>query len=280
MNEPVKDQATNALDYYFSFLNKNLTITELFDECLEEIKLNMSDTNAKNTKTEEAAHSANEDREYYVEEPFDQFDYIFEPEHYSKKATREAVKETGHSNLIDTISENKFTHARIIRDNDGLLEYEYQSYTYVNKNLDTSKPKRENIGDDFELFFNDFDFTTHNHLNAIIRGISLSKWPKVGFGFNLSKQSIDDEIILYVSNIVSNSPAEFSLQLGDILLEFDDINTAEKEIDDIVKYIEAKENSLHLMVIHESKYFQLKSMENGDVLKNFRKNCEDIVIVS
>ena len=108
----------------------------------------------------------------------------------------------------------------------------------------------------------------------------MSKWAKVGFGFNLSKQSIDDEIILYVSHIVSNSPAEFSLQLGDILLEFDDINTAEKEIDDIVKYIEAKENSLHLMVIHESKYFQLKSMENGDVLKNFRKNCEDIVIVS
>ena len=111
-------------------------------------------------------------------------------------------------------------------------------------------------------------------------GISLSKWPDVGYGFNLSKQAIDNETIFYVSDIVSNSPAEFSLQLGDILLEVDDLNAYDQQMEDLMKYINEKSNDLHLMVVHESKYFRLKSESNENLLKDLNKNCEDIVIVS
>ena len=108
----------------------------------------------------------------------------------------------------------------------------------------------------------------------------MSKWPNVGYGFNLSKQAIENETIYYVSDIASNSPAEFSLQLGDILLEVDDINTSDHEMDELIKYINEKETDLNLMVVHESKYFRLKSESNDDLLKDFHRNCEDIVIVS
>ena len=47
-----------------------------------------------------------------------------------------------------------------------------------------------------------------------------------------------------------------------------------------MKYINEKMSDLHLMVVHESKYFRLKSESNDDLLKDFHKNCEDIVIVS
>ncbi len=70
------------------------------------------------------------------------------------------------------------------------------------------------------------------------------------------------------------------MQLGDILLEVDDINAADHEMDDLMKYINEKMSDLHLMVVHESKYFRLKSETNDDLLKDFHKNCEDIVIVS
>ena len=51
------------------------------------------------------------------------------------------------------------------------------------------------------------------------------------------------------------------------------------EMDEIVKYIREKENDLHLTVVHESKYFRLKSQSNDD-FESVCKNCEHIVIVS
>ena len=133
------------------------------------------------------------------------------------------------------------------------------------------------------MYVNSLKSFTWTHLTfktlLILKGISLSKWPDVGYGFRLSKQSFEDETIFYVSDIASNSPAEFSLQLGDILLELDDINAAEHEMDELIKYINTKEDDLHLMVVHESKYFRLKS-ESSDTFDLFCKNCEDIVIVS
>jgi len=102
-------------------------------------------------------------KKYIVQEPMDQLDFIFEPEHY--KVTKESVRETS---LNDAKLENKFTHARVVSENDeGFLQYEYQSYTYVNKNC--SDKKADVSQDDFEFCGNDFDIM-HHHLDAIVRG--------------------------------------------------------------------------------------------------------------
>ena len=132
------DSKINNHDYNFTFSTKNVVITEML---------------------EDAETSKSEAKKYFVEEPLDQFDYIFEPEHY--KVSAEPAREA-------KTTENKFTHARVISETkDGFLEYEYQSYTYVNKNVN------ENVSfgsDEANLFGNDFDILCHNHLDAIIRG--------------------------------------------------------------------------------------------------------------
>jgi SET domain-containing protein len=60
----------------------------------------------------------------------------------------------------------------------------------------------------------------------------------------------------------------------------DDLNAYDQQMEDLMKYINEKSNDLHLMVVHESKYFRLKSESNENLLKDLNKNCEDIVIVS
>ena len=182
MSEPTEKEDT--FGYYFSFLNKNLIITEMFEEARDEVKFNTSATSHKEEETGGetcAQKNKRSDELYFVEEPFDQFDYIFEPEHYAnKKKTASATKTTSAESVDAEIrGENKFTHARLVRDTDGLLEYEYQSYTYVNRTMDTvneekkdKSHKNEDTGD-LEHFLNDFDFNTHHHLNAIIRGTKL-----------------------------------------------------------------------------------------------------------
>lgn len=211
----------------------DLEITEIKEEETIEIKNNKQD-------------------EYYISEPFD---YIFEPDHYPK-----------HSNPKKS---NIFKHARIVRDRDGILEYEYQSYAYTNNIPD----EHLNL-EDLDLFYlNNFDYETHLH--GLTRNVTLPKWPHVGFGFSLAKHKMDNEELVYVNEVLSDSPAEFCLQLGDILLEMDDLNLRNtSSIADLQKHIEQKEK-INLMVIHKSKYARLKS-ENG--LGNTFFNCENFVI--
>ena len=135
--------------YSFSFLNTNIIITEMLDESLEEP-----------TKANQSEFKSSEIKKYFVEEPLDQFDYIFEPEHY--KTPKEPVNETNLNEVKN--SENKFTHARVVSETDGFLEYEYKSYTYFNKN--SSDKSRFSSSDDDE----EFEILCHNHLDAIIRG--------------------------------------------------------------------------------------------------------------
>jgi hypothetical protein len=246
--------------YNFSILSeKHVTITEIFDE---------------------QSTMPTEIKKYFVQEPVDQFDYIFEPDHFENKKEKEAAE------AAQKQENNKFTHARCISENDGVLQYKYQSYTYVSKNSNIDQEEEEEEEEDREIEdlmrLNYFDILCANHLDAIIRGVSLSKWPDVGYGFGLGRQEINSEVIYYISDIISNSPAEFSLQLGDVLLELDDIILCgTQEVDDLMKYINEKEAGyLHLMVMHESKYFQLKTNESNDLLKDCSRHCEDIVIVS
>lgn len=167
------------------------------------------------------------------------YDYIFEPDHYPTKTASSKV-------------------SRLVEEKDGVLIYEHH--------------KNETAKMDLNHFYD-----INHHLNALFRSISLPKWPGIGFGFEITKTTNND--LVYVSNIEPNSPAEHCLQLGDVLIEVDEMNPVEKFLDlsDLSKYLEGKDN-VYLMVIHHSKYEKLKS-ENVEV-RNYCSNCKDIVIVS
>jgi hypothetical protein len=115
----------------------------------------------------------------------------------------------------------------------------------------------------------------HHHLNALLRNISLSKSPHTGFGFDLSREND----LMYVSNIVPDSPAEFCLQLGDVLIEIDEMNPCESFLDmsQLMDYLNTKE-LIYLMAIHHTKYMQLKSSDKE--INDWCTNCKDVVIVS
>lgn len=218
----------NKEDIYQLILNHDVVITEL-TEPLESQEVSEKDQN-----------------NYFISEPFD---FIFEPDHYPKESTQK--------------QSNKFKRARIVRETDDMLEYEYKHYTYKQNALDQSL-------EDLDTFYlNNFDYDTH--LNAMIRGVSLKRWPTVGFGFSLARQRVNNEDLVYVCDILLDSPAEYCLQLGDILVEMDDLNLKQNDsIENLEKYLEEKEN-VHLTVVHKSKYTRLKT-------ENSLFNCEDIVI--
>lgn len=222
-------------------------------------------------------------REYVVEEP-DNYDYIFEPDypttHGTEIAELEATTETMPKASLS--SEEKYKNgvkilkrkARMVSENDGVLEYEYNSNADVRGRMDDDE-------EFFENYFHDFDYK-HYHLNAVIRSISFSKCPGTpGFGFKLDRHMENGEDLFYVKEISSETPAELCLRLGDILIELDERNPCEtfKGIEECEEYLN-KRNSVHMMVIHESKYFRLKSNKDEDLIKNHCINCEDMVVVS
>lgn len=229
-----------------SYVRSNITITE--------VNNNHEDLNGKEENNVASL----------VEEPFD---YIFEPDHYPPNDSAKFAlnQEERYHNGIKLFSRA----AKMVGEKDGILEYEYKSMCDI-------KDSNENEEDNY---FNDFDYKNH-HLNAVIRGISLSKYPGTHFGFELTRYTTEMEDYFYVSKIDADSPAEFCLQLGDILIELDDMNPTIqfKTIDELNEFLNRKDN-VHLMVIHETKYFRLKA-ENEDLLKNYCINCEDMVIVS
>lgn len=211
---------------------------------------------------------------YLVEEPLD---YIFEPDHEPSN------KPTMHYSFSDLFFNNeehfqngiKFSKriARMVSETDGVLEYENTSRSDITSDIDDNEEFLEN-------YFNDFDYK-HYHLNAVIRHISLSKYPGLSnFGFSLAKQSCNDEELFYINKITPDTPADFCLRLGDIIIELDENNPSEKfkSFNDIQDYLNKKDN-LELLVIHESKYIQMKS-KNADLIRNSHTNCEDMVIVS
>ena len=93
----------------------------------------------------------------------------------------------------------------------------------------------------------------------------------------------------FISNIVPDSPAEFCLQLGDVLIEIDDMNPCESflDMDDLTQYLSSRE-LIYLMAIHYTKYMELKSLsnnqddndENEHEINDWCTNCKDVVIVS
>lgn len=215
-------------------------------------------------------------RDYRVEEPYD---YIFEPNHNPAHTTPAFYTNLNGAKASLDQKENylngsKFLNrvARMVSEKDGVLEYEYNAKVDVRSSMDEDEEY-------FEKYFNDFDYMNH-HLNAIIRSISLSKYPTLGFGFSLDKKTGQNGDLFCVKEIMPNSPAEMCLRLGDILIEIDERNPSDrfKSVAEAHEYLSANDN-IHLMVIHESKYIRLTS-PNEDLIRNCCINCEDMVIVS
>ena len=158
-------------------------------------------------------------REYLVEEPLDN---IFEPNHnISYTLPGSATNDSGPRFSVEQDSQYQngvqFLNrvARMVSENDGVLEYQYKSSNDIKSNIDDDE-------EFFENYFNDFDYKNH-HLNAVIRSISLSKCPGVNkFGFNLARYTNDGEDLYYVTEIMPETPAELCLRLGDILMEIDE----------------------------------------------------------
>lgn len=212
-------------------------------------------------------------------------------------------QQRGQSQKAATATSSSYPVNRIARfkdEKDGILEYEYLSHRYTKPapsqqiNLDEQSTDTDHLNFDY---YNEFDIK-HHHLNAVIRGVSLVKWPDVGFGFSMTKST--DQRYYYVNEIKANSPAEFSLQVGDIILEIDELCPGKdfKSLEEIFDHLNRAE-FIHLLVIHESKYFNLNlapsrsANANGndtssrcfyeefdELLKNFCINCQDIVVVS
>lgn len=192
----------------------------------------------------------------------------------SDELTKEKRAKIDQVELNNPADNSIYKYARVVRESDGVLEYEYKSYSY-DRSFYTNK-----LNDDLDLYYLDYFNTNQAHMNSVIRGVSLSKWPETGFGFTLASDMVNGENLIYVTDIKPDSPAEFSLKLGDILIELDDMNPCEhfRSLDDINTYLNGREN-VHLMVVNECNYAKLKA-ENEDLLKNYHFNCEDIVIVS
>lgn len=242
--------------------------TETDDDCLyvssishKEIKiteLEVNNVNQQGVSSQQLpAQSIEKDSKYIVEEPLDYgYDYIFEPDHNKPLPTGE-----------------KFKFATSVGEINGVMEYEYKSFRL--------KCEKESFDEEQTDSLIGWDLMNEPHLDSNVRSISMIKWPNVGFGFELDMEKIGTESFVYVKNIVADSPSEFSLQLGDILIEMDEYDVESdlfQDIKQLNEYLNTKEN-IHLFVVHESKYFRLKS-ENGDLLKNHIKNCEDFVIFS
>jgi hypothetical protein len=284
-----------------------VVITELNETSLNETSTsgekNDSTSVQSDTQASSETASTHSDR-FYIEEPYD---YVFEPDHYPKsdKSSEQSSMEHESSSslpseetsgvqptpaaavadLNEVKNENKFTYATVVGENNGYLEYEYKHYTYK-RNLYTNKTSSGgNFDHDYHLLS---DYSTDNHLNAFVRGVSLSKWPHVGFGFSVAMQKFGNDTIYFVCDVKSDSPAEFGLRLGDILVELDDISTNSIEggtgdvgfqsVESINAHLE-RVTSVHLVVIHESKYHHF-AKSKLDYLRNCNMNCEDFVVVS
>ena len=133
--------------------------------------------------------------------------------------------------------------------------------------------------DTFQYIYTNNDYYNEDFVkNPLLRGITLSKWPRVGFGFSLKR--CEEKKYYYVNEILSNSPAESCLNNGDLIVELDEFDNpfdVFSSLNEIEDYLNKKEN-LHLIALENSNYLKFKLKNKS--LKNFATNCEDIVIVS
>lgn len=268
-----------------------IQITELLQDQEQEKEREQTDEQGQQ-QDQEQQDQKEDSHKYIVEEPFD---YIFEPSH---QPIDQLTTQPRDSHSTVDMKDAGFKFARSIREtDDGVLEYEYRSYRLKGSSLcgDDDEHQHQEMRTDDESSSTisntnnycqnlcEHDLMNESHLSrSNFRSISMIKWPQVGFGVELGKQTLgDDETFFYVNRVFSDSPAEFSLQPGDILLELDEITLADglfAGVDQINNYLEQHE-SVHMIVAHESKYFKIKS-ENADLLKESQLTCEDIVIVS
>ena len=103
----------------------------------------------------------------------------------------------------------------MVSENNGILEYQYKSNVDIRSNIDDDE-------EFFENYFKDFDYK-HYHLNAVIRSISLSKFPGLSdFGFNVRIHSGEGENLIYINEIKPDTPADLCLRLGDVIIEIDE----------------------------------------------------------
>lgn len=128
------------------------------------------------------------------------------------------------------------------------------------------------------VYMNNEYYNEYYVKNPLVRNISLSKWPNVGFGFKLNRSN--DKKLYYINEIIPNSPAESCLTIGDLIIELDEYDNPFNEfsnLNEVEAYLNEKE-AIHLLALEGSNY--LKFNLDRKPLKNYCRNCEDIVIVS
>jgi hypothetical protein len=135
--------------------------------------------------------------------------------------------------------------------------------------------------DRFEYYYENNDYYNENYVkNGLIKSITLSKWPIVGFGFHLDKCSFGlNKTYYFVNDIAGNSPAESCLAVGDLVIELDEFNPADKfdDLKALGDYLRECD-TIHLMTLAQVDYEKFETQYDLS-LRNYSKNCEDIVIV-
>jgi hypothetical protein len=143
----------------------------------------------------------------------------------------------------------------------------------------TNESENDNEADTFQYIYTNNEYYNEDFVkNPLVRGITLSKWPRVGFGFKVNRCA--EKKFYYINEIVANSPAESCLSIGDLIVELDEFDNPFEEfsnLNEIEDYLNKKEN-IHLISLENSNYLKFKL--NSKSLKNYSRNCEDIVIVS
>ena len=134
--------------------------------------------------------------------------------------------------------------------------------------------------DTFQYLYTNNEYYNEDYVkNPLLRRITLSKWPGVGFGFKLSR--CDEKKYYYISEILSDSPADCCLNLGDLIIELDEFDNPFEIFNDINKiqdYLDSIDN-IHLVSIANDNYLKFKL--KNKTIKNFGNiNCEDIIIVT
>jgi hypothetical protein len=177
--------------------------------------------------------------------------------------------------IIRELLENEFNNVPSSDLNEYLVDEPIDSFKNTKGFFNSS-----NQDDTFQYLYTNNEYYNEDYVkNPLLRRISLSKWPNVGFGFKLSR--CDEKKYYYISEVLSDSPADCCLNLGDLIVELDEFENPFEIFNDsnrIENYLDSIE-SLHLACIANDNYLKFKLKNKA--LKNFGNiNCEDIIIVT
>ena len=181
--------------------------------------------------------------------------------------------------LLGSDNDSEFSHT-----NEYIVDEPIDSYKnvkYLNNNSEKqNNDDDDNIGDTFQYIYTNNEFYNEDYIkNPLLRGITLSKWPHVGFGFKLCR--CEEKKHYFIEKIVADSPADSCLNLGDLIVELDEFDNPFdifNNLNQIEDYLNSVEN-LHLVCIAHDNFLKFK-LKNKSLKSYSNINCEDIVVVS